>query len=206
MTQEALAMSLEARSEVIEEDRSLVSAACKDTAAAGQLFDKYYPEAFRYIYHSTLDHSVTEDLTSNVFFSAFRRLGLFRWRGIPFRAWLYRIAANEVRMHYRRRKRALATHAGPVDLEHPSDAPSAATMAAALDEYRLLHAALLELGQKYRTVIVLRYFEGKSLSEICDITHKREGTIKSQLDRGLSQLKDSLERAGITLPDLGIEP
>jgi RNA polymerase sigma-70 factor (ECF subfamily) len=206
MTHEALTMSLEPRSVVIEEDRSLVSAACKDTAAAGQLFDKYYPEVFRYIYHSTLDHSATEDLTSNVFFSTFRRLGQFQWRGIPFRAWLYRIAANEVRMHYRRRKRALAAHAGPVDLEHPSDAPSAATMAAALDEYRLLHTALLELGQKYRTVIVLRYFEGKSLSEICDITNKREGTIKSQLHRGLSQLKDSLERAGLTLPDLGIEP
>ena len=206
MPSDASTMSLDTLTEWAEEERALVFAARSDTAAAGQLFDKYYPEVFRYIYHSTLDHSVTEDLTSNVFFSAFRRLGLFRWRGIPFRAWLYRIAANEVRMHYRRRKRALATHAGPVGLEHPSDAPSAATTAAALDDYRLLHAALLELGQKYRTVIVLRYFEGKSLSEICDITHKREGTIKSQLHRGLSQLKDSLERAGITLPDLGIEP
>src|SRR5512139_2009685 len=83
-----------------EEDRALVLAAQSDTTAAGQLFNKYYPEIFRYIYHSTLDHAVTEDLTSNVFFSAFRRLGLFQWRRVPFRAWLYRIATNELRMQY----------------------------------------------------------------------------------------------------------
>jgi RNA polymerase sigma-70 factor (ECF subfamily) len=73
-------------------------------------------------------------------------------------------------------------------------------MAAALDDYRLLHRALLELGQKYRTVIVLRYFEGKALSEICEITNRREGTIKSQLHRALAQLKDVLVRAGVSLP------
>ena len=91
-----------------EEDRALVLAAQSDTAAAGQLFDKCYPEIFRYVYHSTLDHAAAEDLTSNVFFSAFRHLGRFRWRRIPFRAWLYRIATNELRMHYRKQKRLSA--------------------------------------------------------------------------------------------------
>lgn len=183
-----------------EEDRALVFAARRDPAAAGQLFDKYYSEIFRYLYHSTLDHAVTEDLTSNVFFSAFRRLGLFRWRRIPFRAWLYRIATNELRMHFRRRKRMSAANAGPVNPELPAAVSSADTVAAEMDDYRLLQRALLALGQKYRTVIVLRYFEGKSLSEICEITNKREGTIKSQLHRALAQLKDALMRAGLTLP------
>ena len=200
MTPEALTMSLEPSTGLVAEDRELIAAARKDTNAVGRLFDKYYPEIFRYLYFSTRDHAVAGDLASNVFYSAFRRLGLFRWRRIPFRAWLYRIATNEIRMHYRRQKRMLAINAGPIDLEHPSSAPSAETTAAALDEYRLLHTALLELGQKYRAVIVLRYFEGKSLSEICDITNQREGTIKSQLHRGLGQLKEALVRAGLTLP------
>ncbi len=183
-----------------EDERALVAEAQTDTAAAGRLFDKYYPEIFRYIYHSTLNHAATEDLTSNVFFSAFRRLGLFRWRRIPFRAWLYRIATNELRMHYRRQKRLLAVSAGPVDPEHPSPAPSAELQAGALDDYRLLHGALVQLGEKYRTVIVLRYFEGRSLSEIAEITNRREGTIKSQLHRALAQLKEALMRAGVSLP------
>jgi len=195
-----LPQCLGTRTESVEEDRALVLAAQRDTAAAGQLFDKYYPQIFRYVYHSTLDHAAAEDLTSNVFFSAFRHLGLFRWRRIPFRAWLYRIATNELRMHYRRQKRMSAANAGPVDPESPAAVSSADTVAAELDDYRLLQRALLDLGQKYRTVVVLRYFEGKSLSEICEITHKREGTIKSQLHRALARLKDALVLAGLTLP------
>jgi RNA polymerase sigma-70 factor, ECF subfamily len=197
---DALTICIEPRLEGAEEDRALVSAARSDPEAAGRLFDKYYPEVLRYIYHSTLDHTVTEDLTSNVFFHAFRRLGLFRWRGIPFRAWLYRIATNEIRMHYRRQKRALAFGGGPAALEHATDAASTETTAPGLDEYRLLHAALLQLKPKYRTVIVLRYFEDKSLSEICQITNNRLGTVKSQLHRGLNQLKAALAQAGVALP------
>src|SRR5215469_11082010 len=120
MPNDASTMSLETLAERTEDERALVYAARNDTAAAGQLFDKYYPEIFRYIHHSTLDHAVTEDLTSNVFFSAFRHLGRFRWRRIPFRAWLYRIATNELRMHYRKQKRMSATNAGPVDPESPA--------------------------------------------------------------------------------------
>ena len=183
-----------------DEERRLVSAAQTDPAAAGQLFDRYYPEIFRYVYHCTLNHAVTEDLTSNVFFCAFRRLGLFRWRRIPFRAWLYRIATNEVRMHHRRQKRMRAVDGGLVDPEHPGGGCSPEMAAAATDDYRLLHRALLELGHKYRTVIVLRYFEGKSVSEIGEITNKREGTIKSHLHRGLARLREALAQAGVTLP------
>lgn len=195
-----LPQCLETVTERAEEDRALVLAAQSDTAAAGQLFDKYYPEIFRYVSHSTLDHAVAEDLTSNIFFSAFRHLGLFRWRRIPFRAWLYRIATNELRMHYRKQKRMSTANAGPVDPESRTQVPSADKVAADSDDYRLLQRALLELEQKYRTVIVLRYFEGKSLSEICEITNKREGTVKSLLHRALAQLKGTLVRAGITLP------
>ena len=89
---------------------------------------------------------------------------------------------------------------GPVDPEHPGAGCSPEMAAAATDDYRLLHGALLELGPKYRTVIVLRYLEGKSLSEICEITNKGEGTIKSQLHRALAYLKEALVQAGVTLP------
>jgi RNA polymerase sigma factor (sigma-70 family) len=66
-----------------------------------------------------------EDLTSNVFLAAFRHLGRFRWRRIPFRAWLYRIATNEIRMYYRRQKRSRVI---PLDVSNddlPGDGPSA---------------------------------------------------------------------------------
>ena len=93
-----------------------------------------------------------------------------------------------------------ALDGGLVDPEHPSGGCSPEMAAAATDDYRLLHQALLALGQKYRTAIILRYFECKSLSAICEITNKREGTVKSHLHRGLSQLKEALARVGVSLP------
>jgi len=178
----------------------MVSAARHDTEAAGRLFDKYYSEILGYIYHCTLDSTVAEDLTSNVFLAVFRHLGRYKWRQIPFRAWLYRIATNEVRMHWRRQKRIKTISLQPDDDEYAAE-PSPGDSLEAAEEYRLLHKALLELRMKYRTVIILRYFESKAISEICEITGRKKGTVKSQLHRGLARLQDILVRWGV-LPEL----
>jgi RNA polymerase sigma-70 factor (ECF subfamily) len=176
----------------------LVFAAQRDPQAAGRLYDKYYGEIFGYLYHCTLDGTTTEDLTANVFLAAFRHLGRYRWRQVPFRAWLYRIATNEIRMHFRRHKydhARMETFRGESAAE--GSAPSADARPAAAEEFRLLHQALLELRPKYRTTIILRYFEDKTIAQIAEITGSREGTIKSQLHRGLAQLQGILTRWGV---------
>jgi len=200
MVDHAVECRLASRPEVLDEDKMLVASARQDTEAAGRLYDKYYSELLGYIYHCTLDGTVAEDLTSNVFLAAFRHLGRYRWRRIPFRAWLYRIATNEVRMHWRRQKRVMVI-SQPVQInERASSDPSAGDSVAASEEYCLIHRALLELRIKYRTVIILRYFEDKAIAEICEITGRKEGTVKSQLHRGLAQLQDILVRWGV-LPE-----
>ncbi len=200
MTNNAIECGLDSRTETLDGDETLVSAAHTDTEAAGRLYDKYYREILGYIYHCTLDRAATEDLTSDVFLAAFRHLERFRWRQIPFRAWLYRIATNEVRTYYRRRRRAKTTrlqpgHSDLADAARPADEGSAAQ-----EDYRLLHRALLCLRLKYRTVIILRYFEGKTIAEISNITGRKEGTIRCQLHRGLAQLQDLLAGWGV-LPE-----
>jgi RNA polymerase sigma-70 factor (ECF subfamily) len=197
MADDAFECDLESRPEIVDGDQMLVSAAQQDPQAAGRLYDKYYGEVFGYIYHCTLDHTATEDLTSNVFLAAFRHLGRYRWRQVPFRAWLYRIAINEVRMYCRRHKYA---RAADLQVPHEGSVPSADESPAATEEYCLVHKALLELRMKYRTVIILRYFEDKTMAEISEITGAREGTIKSQLHRGLAQLQEILMRWGV-LPE-----
>ena len=200
MADDTLECDLESRPQTVDDDQALVSAAQRDTEAAGRLYDRYYGDVFGYVYHCTLDHAATEDLTSNVFLAAFRHLGRYRWRQIPFRAWLYRIATNEVRMYFRRHK---CVRAAGLSFAHDAransapSAPSAHESPAAAEEFRLLHRALLELRLKYRTVIILRYFEDKTIAEISRITGSREGTIKSQLHRGLAQLQEILGRWGV---------
>ena len=207
MADDALEFPLGSRTDTIDEDQILVSAAREDSEAAGRLYDKYYGEIVRYIYHCTFDHTVTEDLTSNVFLAALRHIGRYKWRQIPFRAWLYRIATNEVRMHWRQRKRIAAFSLQPDSssqqeqiCELESSNPSAGDSVAASEEYRMVHKALLKLRMKYRTVIILRYFEDKAIAEICEITGRKEGTVKSQLHRGLARLQDILVHWGV-LPE-----
>lgn len=199
MTHEALECGLESASQVIDEDQTLVAAAERDTEAAGILYDKYYAKVLGYIYRCTFDNNVTEDLTANVFLAVFRHLGRYGWRQISFRAWLYRIATNEVRMYWRRLKCAKSV-AHKSAVHDQATGPSAGEDTAAAEEYRLLHRALLELRMKYRTVIILRYFESKTIAEICQITGRKEGTVKSQLHRGLARLQDILVRWGV-LPE-----
>jgi RNA polymerase sigma-70 factor (ECF subfamily) len=200
MADNAFECSLESGIDTADEDRMLVRAARKDAEAAGRLYDKYYSRIFGYIYHCVLNQAVTEDLTSNVFLAAFRHLGRYRWRQIPFQAWLYRIATNEVRMHYRSRKCAKAAAHRNEDHATVGAAPSADGSLAAVEEYRLVHEAMLGLDLKHRTVIILRYFEDKTIEEISNITGRRQGTVKSQLHRGLAHLQKILVQRGV-LPE-----
>ena len=199
MAEEALECGLQSATDIIDEDQMLVAVARQDTEAAGRLYDKYYNEVLGYIYHCTFDGAVAEDLTSNVFLAVFRHLGRYRWREIPFRAWLYRIATNEVRMHWRKQRRVKIVGL-QTDEDFHAAGPSAASSLETAEEYRLLHKAILELRLKYRTVIILRYFEDKAIAEICEITGRKEGTVKSQLHRGLARLQDILVRWGV-LPE-----
>ncbi|MHC4326190.1 MAG: RNA polymerase sigma factor [Planctomycetota bacterium] len=199
MAEDVLEYQLESKGEILDEDQMLVSAVRQDTEAAGRLFDKYYSEILGYIYHCTYDGTIAEDLTSNVFLAVYRHLGRYQWRQVPFRAWLYRIATNEVRMHWRRQKRIKIVSLQPDDDEYAAGPPADSSIEAA-EEYSMLHKALLELRIKYRTVIILRYFENKTITEICEITGKKEGTVKTQLHRGRARLQDILVRWGV-LPE-----
>jgi RNA polymerase sigma-70 factor (ECF subfamily) len=196
MADDALECALGSQIDSMDKDRMMVAAARSDREAAGWLFEKYYSKILGYIYHCTFNSDVAEDLTSNVFLAAFRHLKRYQWRQISFGAWLFRIATNEVRMYWRRQKRVRIVNLKPDDDQSIGEFSVSDTVAT-FEEYRLIHKALLELRLKYRTVIILRYFEGKSIAEIGEITGKKEGTVKCQLHRGLARLQDILVQWGL---------
>lgn len=189
----------------IDDDKQLIIAAKKDIEAFGKLYDKYYDAIARYIYHRTLDRTVTEDLTANTFLSAFTHMGRFRWKRISFGAWLYRIATNEVRMYYRKRGKSPTISIqtdNQTDLHVISELqttdPSASEKLIADEQHARLHQAILRLKPTYQTVIILRFFDQKSIPEIATITGTREGTVKSHLHRALKQLEIILSEYDIS--------
>ncbi len=193
---QTIVLAMEPSQDPMEEERQWVREALLDPSAAGKLYDKYYSDIYRYLFHATFNRTVAEDLTSNVFLAAFRSLPRFRWRGVSFKAWLYRIATNEIRMHCRRTR--LAERVRSQDPVEPGHVTSTARESAQAEEERqLLHRTLLQLHLKYRTVLILRYLEDQGIDEIAEVTGQKPGTVKSRIHRGLARLQELLRRQGV---------
>src|SRR5271157_879005 len=88
----------------IEQEKALVERAKTDPEAFGELYDENYAPIFNYLLRRTASISDAQDLTSEVFMKAFQNIGKFKWCGIPFSAWLYRIASHEIANKYRKGK------------------------------------------------------------------------------------------------------
>lgn len=192
-----------------DSDRSVESAlierAKTDPAAFGQLYEIHYSAILNYIYHRTFNVAVAEDLTSNTFFNALKSLPKFRPRA-PFRAWLYRIAANEVRTYFRKntRRRSFEKRFSEQDdserIYFPlADLESASDAAADQERFRVLHNALLQLPDKYQNILALRYLENLNHQEIADALGKRVGTVKSLVHRGLERIRKILHKENATI-------
>jgi len=188
-----------------QREAEMVRRALIDREVFGDLYEIHYTGILNYLYRSTLDVNVAEELTSNTFFKALRGLRKYNHRA-PFRIWLYRIATNEMRMHWRwksTRRRIEGASVSTADLnrvcfaEPETETPEA--IQERIEEYAALHRLLSRLPARYRTVLVLRYFENLSLAEVAQVLGKRLGTIKSTAHRGLARLKKLMEARSCNL-------
>jgi len=183
----------------LEQEKDLLERAKSDTAAFGELYDQYYPQILGYVLKRTASIESAHDITSEVFFKALNNLHKFHWRGIPFSAWLYRIANNEIANHFRRnghRKLGFDVISNSIAYSEPSSESEMLAAQAELkkhEDFLALHKNIAQLPARYQEVIVLRFFENKRIREVADILGKREGTVKSLLHRGLEKLRKAME-------------
>ncbi len=179
----------------LKQESLLVNRAKNDPQAFGELYDEYYPQIFGYILKRTVNFEVAQDVTSEVFFKALKNIGKFRWQGVPFSSWLYRIATNEIANSFKgdsRRKILIEQLLESVPQYSPTPDVEIARAEEELKkhgEFLALNEAIVKLPVKYQEVITLRFFEKKQLKEIGEILDKKEGTIKSLLHRGLEKLR-----------------
>lgn len=193
------AQTVEMSPQQLTEERRLVAQARQDPKAFGKLFDRYYEAIFSYILHRTANAALAQELTSDTFYKALDKLWTFRWRGLPFSSWLYRIASNQVNAHYRRYRN---DRTGSLDdyrdrlADELSEADRELLAAEALLEedvfFRELHRQIAALKPKYQEVVTLRFFEDKKIREIAEILGKSPGTVKSLLHRALTRLREQL--------------
>ncbi|HKE83536.1 MAG TPA: sigma-70 family RNA polymerase sigma factor [Vicinamibacterales bacterium] len=166
------------------DERTLIEAAQADPARFVDLYDRHFQRVYGYVIRRTGSRAEAEDITSAVFERALTNLRRFEWRGVPFVAWLYRIAANAIAD--RRKQTERDSPDPPPDM--PDDRESEEI------ERRALIADLIErLPDTQRQVIEMRFAEEKSIREIAAALDRSEGAVKQLQLRALENLRKHME-------------
>lgn len=176
--------------EAIEHDAEarLVERAKVDREARGELYCKHYPAIFRFVHRRIGNPHDADEIVSEVFLAMVKNLHQFRHRGIPFRAWLYRLAITQISRWARCHRKAAVQQLS--DMSKQEDPNNDDSRRAA----EFVEAVLSTLPDRFQAVLSLRYMAGMSVTEIAQVLNLRPGTIKSRLSRGRELMKHRLSR------------
>ncbi|MDH5363814.1 MAG: sigma-70 family RNA polymerase sigma factor [Dehalococcoidia bacterium] len=169
-------------------EKDVVSRAIKgDGGAFAQLYEEHFDRIYRYVYLKVGNQAEAEDLTQEVFVKALEAIGSYKWRNLPFVAWLFRIAHNQVIDYLRKQGKV-----GKVVLEDDITLVSGsnpAFMAERELEIEELINNVKKLSPAQREVISLRFGSGLSVAEVAKALGKNPGTVKALQYNGIVALR-----------------
>ncbi|MGB9776261.1 MAG: RNA polymerase sigma factor [Anaerolineae bacterium] len=173
------------------DEKELVERAKRDPEAFGLLYERYVAQIYRYLYYRTGNPQDAEDLTARTFYRALEHLPRYQERGLPFSAWLYRIAHNIV-VNWQRDRRRHPVVALDHVVMHAVDGDPQGMVEEAEERERLLRA-FYALPADRQELLILKFVEGMTNAQIGTIMGRSEGAIKSLYHRTLLELKKNLE-------------
>jgi RNA polymerase sigma-70 factor (ECF subfamily) len=171
-----------------EADASLLEKARRCPRALSAVYQLYAPRITGYVVRRIGHEHDAEDIVANVFVSMVRHLPKYRMTHVPFSAWLYRIATNEINWFLR--KRRLRRIFVPM-----VDVPEARTELS--DNAEHVRRCLQKIPVKFQSVLALHYLEQLSVEEVSSVLQIAPGTVKSRLSRGRDLLRKTMARASI---------
>jgi RNA polymerase sigma-70 factor, ECF subfamily len=179
----------------VEDEAALVVRAQSEPEAFGILYERYVERVYAYIYHRVGNVQDTEDLTARTFYRALDKLATYEDRGLPFSAWLFRIAHNLVaNWHRDRGRRRFLSLDRLWSHSREGDTPDAQVEQAETQE--ALWAAINRLPAERRDLLLYKFSSRLSNLEIGQLMDKSEGAIKSLYFRTLAALRKDLEAVG----------
>jgi len=173
------------------DERALVAAAQQDPAKFGELYDQHFGRVYAFVAARVRDRAAAEDITADTFHRALAGLRQYEWRGLPFGAWLVRIAANAIADRARRGSRDVASGDEVPDVGVPPDVDRFD------DERARLFQLVDDLPADQRTVILERFAEERSIRDIATRLKKTEGAVKQLQFRALRTLRARMEGADV---------
>lgn len=178
-----------------EDDASLARQARQNPEAFGALYERYVGAIYRYVYYRVGNSDDAEDLTARVFMRALKHIHNYHDRGVPFSAWLYRIAHNVVANFHRDNSRhpSVPLDDAQIDLHGAYHDDADAKIDVDRQRDRLIRAIRL-LPEDRQQLVVLKFVEQMQNAEIGQIMNRSEGAVKSLYHRTLAQLREVLDR------------
>ena len=173
------------------DEKALIERAKVDKDAFGQLYELYVDRIYNYVYYRTGNMADAEDLTAKIFVRAMKHIPRYKDQGVPFSAWLYRIAHNLVANWHRDNSRRQMVALDDITHWHVGDeSPEFATQL--LEDKSLLLDAIRRLPADRQELLILKFVERLSNAEIGNIMGRSEGAIKSLYHRTLLSLREDL--------------
>jgi RNA polymerase sigma-70 factor (ECF subfamily) len=160
-----------------------------DRSAAAELVDRYYEQIYLFMRRLGHDRQASEDLTQEIFFNTWHHIGQLK-DGKALNGWLYRIASNVSRLHWRRHKhREIIGFEG---LETQHDEKIEYEKAEHKEQLENLKDAVDRLPMKLRETIILHYMQQLTITEAAEAANLNQGTFKSRLNRALKTLRKEI--------------
>jgi RNA polymerase sigma-70 factor (ECF subfamily) len=169
-------------------ERRLIEASKHEAPHFARLYERYFDRVYAFALTRTGDRTAAEDVTAETFRLAFQNLARYEWRGVPFSAWLFRIAANAASDLRRRQARESALGERP---DEATDGWDVRFIEA--EERGRLFELVRRLPRPQRDVIVMRFGEEKSIKQIAQAVGRSDGAVKKLQARALRALRAWLE-------------
>jgi len=174
----------------IQHEYAILDRSKKEPKAFGELYEKYFDRIFNFIYRQTDDEDLTADLCSQTFLSALKNLDRYQFRGVPFSAWLYKVASNEVNKHYRKRKHDKVFSIEEIRVRELFEQANEEWDEEMIQQLLLY---LKDLPTDMLEVLELRFFEDKDFKEIAFILDITESGAKMRTYRALDRLRKNFK-------------
>jgi len=165
------------------DDRLRIEAAQRDPSRFGELYEEHFCRVYAYIARRVGNRHQAEDLTADVFREALAGIGKFEWRGVPFAAWLLRIASRAIADHFQRSGREAGNPAREPEQPEPAE----------IERSAMVFELVERLPEAQYRVIHLRFVEQKSIREIAEEMGRSEGAVKQLQLRAIENLRAQME-------------
>lgn len=171
----------------MQDERSLIRRAQEhDQVALTQLYEENFDKIYRYVVLKIGDRAEAEDMTQQVFLNALKSISSYKYKGMPFSSWLFRIAHNQVVDYYRKKKRSATV---PLDDTLISGYDNPGQEAERKMEIEQMTRATRQLTRAQQEVISLRFAGELSIAEVARVMGKSEGAVKALQHAAITSLR-----------------